>query len=105
MVEHHIGELVVAVHDAGGVAAGSAAPEPVAGGVETGDVAEFEPVEVGVPAVDLALVEAVGTAQSFEAVGLPVDLGQTGDGVDQLVGQGGASVHVRRRTARASRAR
>ena len=94
MVEHHIGELVVAVHDARRIAAGGAAPEPVARGVEAGDVSELEAFEVGVPAVDLALVETVGAAEALKAIGLPIHLGQPGDGIDQLVGQTGAGVDV-----------
>ena len=93
-MEHHVGELVVAVHDPRLVAAGPAPPEPVAGGVEAGEVPELEPVEVRVPAVHLALVEPVGPAQPLQAPRPPVDPGQPGDGLHQLVGQARSGLQV-----------
>ena len=39
------------------------------------------------PAIDLALVEALGLAESLEPARLPVDAREPGDGIDELVGE------------------
>ena len=54
------------------------------------------------PAVDLALVEAVGPAEVLQPLGLPVDLREQGDALDQLVRQALARARGRCRTARAT---
>ena len=94
-MEHHVGELVVAVHDAGLVAAGLPSPQPVPRDVQPTDVAELESLKVRVPAIDLALVEPVGPSQPLQAPGLPVDPRQPGDGLHQLVGQAGPGIQIR----------
>ena len=48
----------------------------------------------GQPSVDLAVVEAVGPSQVLQSLGLPVDLGQPSDAVDQLVGEALTGVEV-----------
>jgi hypothetical protein len=54
------------------------AAQPVGGLVEAGQLAELDRVEVRQPAVDLAVVEAVGLAEPLEPPRLPVDAGQPG---------------------------
>ena len=94
MVEHHVGELVVAVHDPRLVDLRGPPAQPVGGDVQSGDLPEAEPLEVGEPAVDLALVEAVGPAQPLEAHGPPVHPGEAGDGIDQFEGEAPAGAEV-----------
>ena len=74
------------------------AAQPVGGDVEAGEVAALDPLEEAGPAVDLALVEAVGPAEVVQPLGLPVDLRQQRDALGELVGQlpGGAEVGVER---------
>ena len=91
---HDVGELVVAVHEPRDVVDRAVRPEPGRGLVEAGQLAALDPLEEGGPAVDLALVEAVGAAEVLEALGLPVDVGQQGDALDQLVGEPGPGLEV-----------
>ena len=46
------------------------------------------------PALDLAVVEAVGPAQILEPSGVPVDLAHLHDALDQLVGEAVAGLGV-----------
>jgi len=94
VAEHHVGELVVTVDDARLPLAGLVTAEPVGGHLQSGDVPEPDRIEVGHPPGDLAVVEAVGLAESLEADGLPVHPGQPGDTVDQLDGQPRARLEV-----------
>ena len=96
---HDVGELVVAVHEAGDVVDRLVGPQPGRGLVEAGQLPALDPLEEGGPAVDLALVEAVGPAEVLQALGLPVDLRQQGDALDQLVGQARRGPRGRRRRA------
>src|SRR4030095_13705513 len=76
-----------AVDDARGEGARLVGPEPCTGLVETRELAELEPLEMRVPAVDLALVEALGLAEALEPARLPVDAGELCDRVDGLPGE------------------
>ena len=57
--EHHVGQLVVAVHQAGDVVDRPVRPQPGGGDVEAGQLAALDAVQEGGPPADLALVEAV----------------------------------------------
>ena len=94
VLEHHVGELVVAVHDPRDVVERLVGAQPGRRLVEAGQLASFDALEEGGPAVHLALVEAVGPAEVFEPLGLPVDLGQQGDALHQLVGETLARLEV-----------
>ena len=97
--EHHVGELVVAVHDARLVVRGPVAAQPVGGLVQAGKVAHLVGVEEGQPAVDLPFVESVRAAEALEALGAPVHPAQLGGALDQLERQAapGLQVGVERR--------
>ena len=63
MLEHHVGELVVAVHQARDVVDRAVRPQPGGRLVEAGQLAALDALEERRPAVHLALVEALGPAQ------------------------------------------
>ena len=99
---HHVGELVVAVHEPGDEVDRLVRAQPRRRLVEAGQLAALDALEERGPPVDLALVEAVGPAEVLQALGLPVDLAEQRDALDQLVGQALAGVEVgveRRRPA------
>src|SRR3546814_14716787 len=87
--------MVVAVHQPGDGGERLVGAQPGRGLVEAWDLAALDPLEERRPAVDLALVVPVGAAEVGQAASLPVDLGEPGDAVDQLVGQPLASGVVR----------
>ena len=91
---HDVGELVVAVHDAGRVVRGSVAAQPVGGHVQAGQLADLVGVQEVQPAVDLAFVESVRAAEPLEALGAPVDPAQFGGALDELERQLAARVEV-----------
>ena len=99
---HHVGELVVAVHEAGDEVDRLVRAQPRRRLVEAGQLAALDALEERGPPVDLALVEAVGPAEVLQALGLPVDLRQQRDALDQLVGEplAGVEVGVERRGPR-----
>src|SRR6185503_6983777 len=69
-------------------------PQPGGGLVQAGDLATLDAVEEGEPAVDLAVVEPVGTTEALELRAAPVDLRQLGDALDQRVGEAAAGAEV-----------
>ena len=90
MREHHVGELVVAVHDARPVVRGPVAAQPVGGVVEPGQVAHLVAVQEGQPAVDLAFVESVRPAEAVQSLCAPIDPAQLGRAFDELERQAAA---------------
>ena len=68
--------------------------KPRRGDVEARQLAALDPIQERCPAVDLPLVEAVGTPEIFEALGAPVDLREQCDALHQLVREPGAGVEV-----------
>jgi hypothetical protein len=92
--EHHVGELVVAVQDAGPEGLRRVPAQPLGGHVEAGDLAEPEAGEVVEPAVDLPLQEPLGLPEALEPAGLPVHARELRDAVDQLEGEPGARLEV-----------
>ena len=91
---HHVGELVVAVHEPGDEVDRLVRAQPGRRLVEAGQLAALDALEERGPAVDLALVEAVGPAEVLQALGLPVDVAEQRDALDQLVGEALAGVEV-----------
>ena len=105
---HDVGELVVAVHDAGGVVraagCGAASPRPRRGREVPGPGRVCRKFE---PAVHLTLVKAVRAAEPLEALGPPVDGAEFGRALDELERQVATGVEVgveRRLPAAAHRA-
>ena len=102
VLEHHVGELVVAVHQPGDEVDRLVRAQPRRRLVEAGQLAALDALEERGPPVDLTLVEAVGTAEVLQALRLPVDVAEQRDALDQLVGEALAGVEVgveRRRPA------
>ncbi len=91
---HHVGELVVTVHQAGDEVERPVRTQPFGGDVESVDFAALDALEKGCPAVDLAFVKSVGASQIAQTLGLPVDLGQERDALRQLVGETCARLEV-----------
>jgi len=86
VAEHHVRELVIAVHEPRHVVDRPMPSKPVGGHVETGKVASLDLLEERSPALDLAFVEAVGPAQAFQPAVSPVHVSQQCGGFDQLEG-------------------
>ncbi len=63
MPVHHVGELVVTVHQARDEVERLVGLQPVGGHVESIEVPVLDPVEESDPPVDLTFVEAVRTAE------------------------------------------
>ena len=100
---HHIGELVVAVHEPGDEVDRTVLAQPRRGHVEAGKFPTLDALEERRPPVDLALVEALGMAEALESPGLPVDLRQQGDARRPTGRPGPAGPRDRWRRARATR--
>ena len=91
---HDVGELVVAVHDAGRPVVRPVGTQPAAGLVEARQVAELVLAQEVQPAVDLALVEVLGAAEPGQAARFPVDLGQQGRPADQFKGEASSLLQI-----------
>ena len=87
MAVHHVGELVVAVHQAGDEVERPVRAQPFGGHIQAVDFPALDPFEEADPPVDLAFVEAVGPAEIVQPLGLPVHLRQQRDAFGELVGQ------------------
>ena len=85
VLEHHVGKLVVAVHQARDVVDGPVGPQPRRGDVEPGQLALLDPLEERRPPVHLPIVETVGTPEVLEPPCPPVHVAEEGDPLDQLV--------------------
>ena len=85
--DHHVEGAVVAVHDARHGVGRTVLGEPSAHEVDLGKLAGPVAVELGQPARDLPLEEAVGLAESDETPRLPVDAPEVGDRVDHVEAQ------------------
>ena len=100
MLEHDVGELVVAMHESRHVIDRSMRSQPRGGLVQPGELAcravLVDPFQEGGPAVDLAIVEAIRSAEVAKTRGTPVDPGEAGDPVDQLEGESGSCRRIRR---------
>ena len=83
MPEHHVGELVVAVHDPWDVVQRPVRAQPGGRLVEAGQFAALDPVQERGPPVDLALVEPVRMPEVRQPAGPPVDPRQQTDAPDQ----------------------
>ena len=94
MAIHDVGELVVAVHQAGDEVEWAVVAQPLGRSVKAVDFAALDPFEERGPAVDLAFVEPVRTAKILQSLGLPVDLRQQRDALSQLIRQPGTGRHV-----------
>jgi hypothetical protein len=94
VVEHDVGELVVAVHYPRLVAPRLVVTKPRRRLVEPGQFTELEGAEMGEPAVHLAIVKTIGPTKSFEPPGLPVNVGQPRDGVDEFVGEWWTGIEI-----------
>jgi erythromycin esterase-like protein len=85
--EHHVGDLVVAVHEARDVVDRAMSPEPAGRHVKAGEFPALDPLEEGGPPVDLAFVEAIGPPQVVQAPRPPVHRRQPRDALRHLVGE------------------
>ncbi|MDT5103736.1 MAG: hypothetical protein QOI25_1249, partial [Mycobacterium sp.] len=72
---HHVGELVVAVHQARDEVERPVRAQPVGGFAQTVEFTILDPLEEAGPAVDLTLVEAVGPPEvgqpTFDSSAMP----------------------------------
>jgi hypothetical protein len=84
---HHVGELVVAVHQARDEVERPVRAQPVGGFAQTVEFTILDPLEEGGPAIDLTLVEAVGPPEVGQPLGFPVHLRQQCNALGQLVTQ------------------
>ena len=91
---HHVGELVVAVHQPGDEVERAVLAQPLRRDVEARQLPALDPLEERGPAVDLAFVEPVGTPEVLEALGLPVHVRQQRDALHQLVRQPGPGFEI-----------
>ena len=103
VLEHHVGELVVAVHEPGDEVDRLVGAQPRRRLVEAGQLPALDALEERGPPVDLAFVEAVGTTEVLQALGLPVDVAEQRDALDELVARAPCGLRGRCRTAPASR--
>ena len=83
VAEHHVRELVVAVHDPRLPLPRPAAAQPLRRLVETRQVPELVAGQERQPAVHLPVMEIVGAAEAGQAAGLPVHPGQQRGALDE----------------------
>ena len=94
VLEHDVGELVVAVHEPGDVVDGPVRPQPRRGLVEARQLAALDALEERRPPVHLALVEPVGPPEVGQALGPPVDVAEQRDPLDELEGEAAPLLEV-----------